>query len=65
MSYVHSITLNVILFIGHAKLIKNETLGSIDHSRYKKYANDIYNARINLFALINNMFAFAKAESAV
>ena len=49
--------------IGFAELIRNETLGSLDHSQYKECVDDIYNAGTHLLALINDVLDFSKAES--
>lgn len=62
-SVTHELRTPLNAIIGFAKLIKNETLGSVDHSKYKEYVDDIYNAGTHLLALINDVLDFSKAES--
>ncbi len=62
-SVTHELRTPLNAIIGFAKLIKNETLGSVDHSEYKEYVDDIYNAGTHLLALINDVLDFSKAES--
>ncbi|WP_349968115.1 HAMP domain-containing sensor histidine kinase [Wolbachia endosymbiont of Armadillidium arcangelii] len=62
-SVTHELRTPLNSIIGFAKLIKNETLGSVDHSQYKEYVDDIYNAGTHLLALINDVLDFSKAES--
>ncbi|QJT94524.1 two-component sensor histidine kinase [Wolbachia endosymbiont of Diaphorina citri] len=62
-SVTHELRTPLNAIIGFAKLIKNETLGSVDHSQYKEYIDDIYNAGTHLLALINDVLDFSKAES--
>lgn len=62
-SVTHELRTPLNAIIGFAKLIKNETLGSVDHFEYKEYVDDIYNAGIHLLALINDVLDFSKAES--
>ncbi|MFT4313568.1 MAG: sensor histidine kinase [Wolbachia pipientis] len=62
-SVTHELRTPLNAVIGFAKLIKNETLGSVDHSKYKEYVDNIYNAGTHLLALINDVLDFSKAES--
>lgn len=62
-SVTHELRTPLNAIIGFAKLIKNETLGSVDHFEYKEYVDDIYNAGTHLLALINDVLDFSKAES--
>ncbi|WGJ62311.1 sensor histidine kinase [Wolbachia endosymbiont of Frankliniella intonsa] len=62
-SVTHELRTPLNAIIGFAKFIKNETLGSVDHSKYKEYVDDIYNAGTHLLALINDVLDFSKAES--
>lgn len=62
-SVTHELRTPLNAIIGFAKLIKNETLGSVDHYQYKEYVDDIYNAGMHLLALINDVLDFSKAES--
>lgn len=40
-SVKHELRTPLNAIIGFAKLIKNETLGSVDHSQFKEYVDDI------------------------
>ncbi|MCA4774346.1 sensor histidine kinase [Wolbachia endosymbiont of Mansonella perstans] len=62
-SVTHELRTPLNAIIGFAELIKNETLGSMDHAQYKEYADDIYNAGTHLLALINDVLDFSKAEA--
>jgi two-component system cell cycle sensor histidine kinase PleC len=62
-SVTHELRTPLNAIIGFAELIKNETLGSMDNSQYKEYADDIYNAGTHLLTLINDVLDFSKAES--
>ena len=62
-SVTHELRTPLNAIIGFAELIRNETLGSLDHSQYKECVDDIYNAGTHLLALINDVLDFSKAES--
>lgn len=62
-SVTHELRTPLNAIIGFAQLIKNEALDPVDHSQYKEYADEIYNAGTHLLALISDVLDFSKAES--
>ncbi len=61
-NFTHELRTPLNSVIGFSGLIKDETMGPLGNTEYKKYANDINNSGLHLLSLINDILDYSKAE---